>query len=129
MLDKYQPIATVAVRDIATAAKFYEDVLGLKRVANESGEAYSYAAGSVRLIVYRSQFAGTNQATAVTWSIESGVDELVKSLEAKGVTFEDYDMPHVRREGHIHVAGTQRVAWFKDPDGNIHALAQGANER
>ena len=129
MLSSQQPIATVAVRDLSAASKFYEEVLGLKRVAEESGEAYSYEAGGTRLIVYRSQFAGTNQATAVTWRIESDVDGLVRALEGKGVKFEDYDMPQIKREGHVHVAGTQRVAWFKDPDGNIHALAQGMNAR
>jgi catechol 2,3-dioxygenase-like lactoylglutathione lyase family enzyme len=129
MLSKYQPIATVAVRDLGAASQFYENVLGLKRASEESGEAYSYEAGPTHLLVYRSQFAGTNTATAVTWAIESGVDDLVKKLEGKGVKFEDYDMPQVKREGHVHVAGGQRVAWFKDPDGNIHALAQGSNAK
>jgi catechol 2,3-dioxygenase-like lactoylglutathione lyase family enzyme len=129
MLEKSQPLATVAVRDLAVASRFYENVLGLKRVGEEQGEAYTYEAGSGQLLVYHSQFAGTNQATAVTWIIASGVDELVKALEGKGVKFEDYDMPQVKREGHVHVGGNQRVAWFKDPDGNIHALAQGGNSR
>jgi hypothetical protein len=47
----------------------------------------------------------------------------VQQLKAKGITFEHYDMPGVTREGDIHVAGDMKVAWFKDPDGNILNIA------
>jgi hypothetical protein len=47
----------------------------------------------------------------------------VRTLKAKGVTFERYDMPNTRHEGDVHVAGDMRVAWFKDPDGNILSVA------
>ena len=47
------------------------------------------------------------------------VDNVVKGLRDRGVTFEHYDMPEVKREGDVHVAGPMRMAWFKDPDGNI----------
>ena len=40
-------------------------------------------------------------------------------IRDRGVTFEHYDMPGMTREGDVHVAGDMRVAWFKDPDGNI----------
>ncbi len=43
----------------------------------------------------------------------------VRNLDTKGVTFEHYDMPDMTHEGDVHVAGDMRVAWFKDPDGNI----------
>ena len=43
----------------------------------------------------------------------------MRALRAKGVTFEHYDMPGLKLEGDIHVAGPTKVAWFKDPDGNI----------
>jgi hypothetical protein len=71
------------------------------------------------LNVYRSQYAGTNRATAVTWLVGDDVEGVVRALKAKGVTFEHYDMPNMKREGDNHVAGDMKVAWFKDPDGNI----------
>jgi hypothetical protein len=77
------------------------------------------------LFVYESQYAGTNQATAVTWVVGNNVDEEVKTLRAKGVAFEHYDLPGTVREGDVHVAGDIRVAWFKDPDGNIHSVVSG----
>jgi hypothetical protein len=47
------------------------------------------------------------------------VEDIVRALKAKGVTFEHYDMPDMTRGGDVHVAGDMKVAWFKDPDGNI----------
>ena len=67
-----------------------------------------------------SDFAGTNKATAVTWSVDD-VPGAVKELKAKGVQFEHYDMPGLKLEGDVHVSldGAMKVAWFRDPDGNI----------
>ena len=72
--------------------------------------------------MYRSSFAGTNKATAVTWTVDD-IDDVVRTLKAKGVTFEHYDMPNTKHEGDVHVAGHMKVAWFKDPDGNILSVA------
>jgi hypothetical protein len=77
--------------------------------------------GNTRVLVYHSQYAGTNKATAATWMV-SDIESLVKDLKAKGVSFEHYDMPGVTRKGDIHLAGPLKNAWFKDPDGNIIAL-------
>jgi hypothetical protein len=49
----------------------------------------------------------------------------VRELKAKGVTFEHYNMPDTTREDDIHVAGNMKVAWFKDPDGNILNIING----
>jgi hypothetical protein len=82
------------------------------------GQAIAFKSGDTIVNVYRSSFAGTNKATAVTWAVDD-VDNVVRGLKAKGVTFEHYDLPDTRREGDVHVSGHIRVAWFKDPDGNI----------
>ncbi len=72
--------------------------------------------------MYVSRYAGLNKATAVTWPVGNELEEIVRALEAKGVTFEHYDMPGLKLEGDIHVGGDMKVAWFKDPDGNIMNL-------
>lgn len=69
--------------------------------------------------VYRSKYAGTNQATALTWVVGEDVESVVEALKAKGISFEHYDMPEIRREGDVHIGGNMKIAWFKDPDGNI----------
>jgi catechol 2,3-dioxygenase-like lactoylglutathione lyase family enzyme len=121
MLDDKEPIATVAVRDLAVARAFYADVLGL-RLREESSEVLTFVAGPFQLFVYRSQFAGTNQATAVTWAVGSEVDAIAAELGRRGVRFEHYDMPAARHEGDLHVFDGFKVAWFKDPDGNILSI-------
>lgn len=69
-----------------------------------------------------SEYAGTNKATAVTWVVGDELDDIARSLKAKGVVFERYDMPGMTREGDLHSHGDMNVAWFKDPDGNILSL-------
>ena len=121
MLKKSAAIATVAVKDIEAARAFYERTLGLEPVDESEPGVVTFRSGDSSLLVYESQFAGTNRATAVTWLL-ADVRGAVKDLEAKGVAFEHYDMPDTSRDGHVHVSGRIEVAWFKDPDGNIHAL-------
>jgi hypothetical protein len=74
------------------------------------------------LLVYRSDYAGTNQATAATWAVGDELDSVMDDLRSKGVSFEHYDLPGTTREGDVHILGDMRGAWFKDPDGNILAL-------
>jgi len=117
-----EAMATVAVRDLAKAKKFYEQTLGLTLTDQQEQEALTYQAGGTRLLVYRSQYAGSNQATATTWVVGSDMEKVVQSLKGKGVSFEHYNMPGMTLKGDIHVADRIKAAWFKDPDGNIHAL-------
>ena len=118
-------MATVAVRDVEAAAAFYEGVLGLERVETPEEGVSTYRAGGRELLVYASQHAGTNEATSVTWPVGSACRELVQTLAGRGVVFERYDMPGLTVEGDLHVAGDVVLAWFKDPDGNIHHLYGG----
>jgi catechol 2,3-dioxygenase-like lactoylglutathione lyase family enzyme len=123
MLSKYDAIATVAVKNLAAAKEFYEGTLGLKQIDAEGDEVAVYQNGDSRLNVYRSQFAGTNKATAVTWAVDD-VEGEVRELKSKGVAFEHYDMPELKLKGDVHVAdgADLKVAWFKDPDGNIFSI-------
>ena len=121
MLEHANPVATVAVRDLKAASRFYENTLGLTRSHTEGEGAIEYAANGSKLLVYESQFAGTNKATAVTW-VTDNVDDAVRRLKGKGVRFERYDIPDMSHDGDVHVAGDLRVAWFKDPEGNVHSL-------
>ena len=118
MLRNTDAIATLAVKDLGAAASFYERTLGLSRAAAEHDETLVFKSGNTRINVYRSSFAGTNKATALTWTVDD-VDDVVRTLKAKGVEFEHYDLPETRRQGDVHIAGDVKVAWFKDPDGNI----------
>jgi catechol 2,3-dioxygenase-like lactoylglutathione lyase family enzyme len=125
MLGDKDAVANLAVKNLKAAKKFYEDILGLKQVDAEGEELIVFKSGNSTINVYRSQYAGTNQATAVTWVVGKELDDIVRALKAKGVTFEHYDMPGMTRKGDVHVAGAMKVAWFKDPDGNILNIVGG----
>jgi catechol 2,3-dioxygenase-like lactoylglutathione lyase family enzyme len=112
-------MATIAVKDLAAAKKFYEGKLGLTPLEAEEEDVLTYQSGTATVLVYVSQFAGTNQATSCTWSVGDEFDNIMKALKAKGVVFEHYDMPGMALQGDAHVAGDFKGAWFKDPDGNI----------
>jgi len=121
MLGGHDVGATLAVDDFDAAKSFYEGTLGLTPVM-EMGDSAVYQAGNSRLLVYVSEFAGTNQATAATWAVGDQLDAVIAALRAKGVAFEHYDLPDTEHEGDVHVMGEMRGAWFKDPAGNIIGL-------
>ena len=125
MLGDSEAMATVAVTDLDRARRFYEGVLGLRPTPNQEPGTAAYQTGRSILLVYPSHYAGTNRATAATFRVGNKVDAIVKDLRAKGMTFEHYELPDTKLEGDIHVSGHRRLAWLKDPDGNVLAFANG----
>ena len=121
MLASTDAIATIAVKKIEPARKFYEGTLGLKPMPTEQTGVQGYKSGNSSVLVYESQYAGTNKATAATWTVQN-LEGVVRDLKAKGVRFEHYDFPGATRQGDVHGTGKTKAAWFKDPDGNILAL-------
>jgi catechol 2,3-dioxygenase-like lactoylglutathione lyase family enzyme len=124
VLGDHEAMATIAVKNLDVARKFYEGTLGLKRTPSSEKGVQGYKSGTANLLVYESQFAGTNKATALTWGVKE-LDAMVRELKEKGVQFEHYDFPGATRTGDIHGTGRTKAAWFKDPDGNILALVSG----
>jgi catechol 2,3-dioxygenase-like lactoylglutathione lyase family enzyme len=123
MLADSEAMATIAVRDLKKAKQFYEEVVGLKPDGEQNEGGARYRSGNSHVFVYESRYAGTNQATAATWVV-SDAEEVVRALKANGVVFEHYNLPGLTRQGDLHVAGSFKGAWFKDPDGNIlHVLS------
>jgi catechol-2,3-dioxygenase len=122
MLEKFDAVATIAVKDIGVATNFYERTLGLSRIPTGEQGVQMFKSGDSRILVYESAYAGTNKATAATWTVGGDIKNVVAGLAAKGVRFEHYDLPGTTREGDVHVTGTIKAAWCKDPDGNILAL-------
>lgn len=121
MFENTDAMATVAVKDVSSASRFYEETLGLKPQPVQEPQVRAYKTGNSQILVYQSSFAGTNKATAATWAVDN-VEKVVETLKAKGVKFEHYDMPGITRQGDIHISGKRKNAWFKDPDGNIFSV-------
>jgi len=126
MLGKADATPMIAVKDLDRARRFYEDTLGLKE-KDSWGEGVTLESGDTRLNLYRSQFAGTNKATALTFDVDD-IDKEVGELKEKGIFFERYDLPGLRQQGDLYVGeGGFKTAWFKDPDGNILSLIEGGD--
>ena len=125
MLADKDAMATIAVKDLEAAKKFYGGTLGLKQDGPDNPEVVTYKSGNATIVVYRSEFAGTNKATSATWGVGSEMETIVKTLKDAGVPFKHYDMPGLTREGEIHFAGSFKAAWFTDPDGNILHINSG----
>jgi len=66
MLNDTNAVATIAVKNLETARKFYHDTLGLKEARLEDNEVIVFTSGQSLINVYRSHFAGTNKATVLT---------------------------------------------------------------
>ena len=124
MIGTTDPTPMIAVKDLDRARAFYEDTLGLTTIDNLGKEVVSMKSGDTRIDVYRSDFAGTNKATALSFNVEDIASE-VRDLKDKGVMFEQYDMDGLTRDGDIYKTEGMKTAWFKDPDGNILSLIEG----
>src|SRR3990170_133303 len=124
MLRKADATPMIAVKDLDRARKFYEETLGLDAKEEMDGEVLTVSSGSTPITVYRSEFAGTNKATALTFAVDD-IEAEVRDLKEKGVFFEQYDVPGLEKHGDLYVAEGMKTTWFKDPDGNILSLFEG----
>ncbi len=125
MLGNSVPTPMIAVKDVSRARAFYGETLGLEAVDAMGDEMVTMKSGTTKLSVYRSEYAGTNKATALTFPVDDITAE-VRDLKDKGVMFEHYDVDGLSRDGDVYSGEGMKTAWFKDPDGNILSLFEGA---
>lgn len=121
MLSQSTIVATIAVKNLATAREFYEGTLGLT-LAAERTDGVMYKSGDGKLFLYESSNGGQNPATSAAWGVDD-VEACVEELKSKGVSFERYEDMPVEWQGHIAVSDDLKSAWFKDPDGNILSVS------
>ena len=129
-LSSYRLDVQVAVRDMARSAAFYEEKLGLSaRRSGADGSKVYAVGGDSSMVVYPSpETAGTSSATLASWQVDD-VEQTVEELTSKGVTFEHYEGVlesgfdySTDERGVSPRAGGGKVAWFKDPDGNLFSI-------
>jgi catechol 2,3-dioxygenase-like lactoylglutathione lyase family enzyme len=124
MLGKADATPMIPVTDLDRARRFYEETLGLKTKDEWGGEGFTLESGDTLVNVYKSEFAGTNKATALTFEVDDAEKE-VRELKEKGIFFEKYDLPGLTQQGDLYVGEKDfKTAWFKDPDGNILSLVE-----
>jgi predicted enzyme related to lactoylglutathione lyase len=123
MLQQAPMYAYIPAKDLARARKFYEETVGLKpKQEIAGGITYEFGKGTA-CFLYPTPNAGTSKASQAFWQVED-VEREVRELKARGVQFEDYDMPGMKMENGIATGGGAKAAWFKDSEGNTLALIQ-----
>lgn len=123
MLQKSPMYAYIPVKDVERARQFYEQKLGFKPKDEVAGGVVYEFGQHTACFLYPTPNAGTSKASQAFWQVED-VEREVQELRARGVKFEDYDLPGMKTRDGILEAGGARTAWFKDPDGNIMAIVQ-----
>ncbi len=114
--------AYIPVSNVSRARKFYEDLVGLKPREEYAGGVI-YECGGAEVFMYPTPNAGTSKASQVYWQVDD-VEAEVADLKARGIKFEEYDMPGMTMKNSIATAGGAKTAWFKDTEGNILAVSQ-----
>src|SRR5689334_7490180 len=123
MLQKSPIYVYIPAKELKRARNFYETTLGLKTKEEYAGGViYEFARGTA-FFMYPTPNAGTSQASQAFWQVDD-VEREVTELKARGVVFEEYDIPGVKMQNSIATAGGAKTAWFKDTEGNILAVSQ-----
>ena len=110
------------VTDVDRATRFYEKSLGLELTGtNEEGSALFAVGSDAQLVLLPRPESRPSESTAMSFEVDDIAAE-IRDLEDRGVAFEDYDLPGLTTEDHVCEFGTEKAAWFKDPDGNVLCL-------
>jgi predicted enzyme related to lactoylglutathione lyase len=116
------PLTTILpVLDLARARAFYEQKLGLRGGRSKPDGKYEYPVGNGALALFQRSSATKADHTAVSFAVRD-INAAIRELESRGVTFHDYDLPGLKTVEHVCVLGSEKAAWFSDPEGNILCL-------
>lgn len=122
-LSSYKIVAFLTIVDVARAKEFYRDKLGLKLISEEPPYALVFDANGIMLRLGMGKERPPVTGTVLGWQVPNAISA-VAALKESGISFEHYD--HVKQDANgIWTAPTgAKVAWFKDPDGNILSISE-----
>lgn len=119
MLSDFDAIPVLAVTDLQRARDWYEGTLGFTS-QGDAVEGVMYSTRTGGFLVYPSGFAGTNQATAISFQVPADrFDAEVADLRDRGIELQTFEVPEGTWQDGVLVSGDMKAAWFADPDGNI----------
>jgi catechol 2,3-dioxygenase-like lactoylglutathione lyase family enzyme len=128
MLVQHTPHAVIAASDLERSREFYERVLGFTGGESTPG-GHLYPVGAGFVMVYQTQYAGTNEATALGFTLDSDAfDAEVDGLRNAGVEFDTFDLDGVTWQDGVAHMGAASAVWFRDPDGNSIAVSSQISE-
>lgn len=119
----HAPATTILpVRDLERARDFYQQRLGLKPVGLQQDGKFLFTLGDGGTLALFPKPEGTKaEHTALSFRVDD-IGAEIRALKAAGVVFEDYDLPGFKTTEHVCVLGSEKAAWFKDPEGNFLCL-------
>lgn len=125
MLSDLKVAATIPASDLSRAMRFYAEVLGLEPAVVTPTGVY-YRCKDSWFFLYPTVYAGTARHTLLGWEAED-LESEVEELRARGVVFEEYDLPGLKTVNGIAEMQGERAAWFKDSEGNILSISKVKN--
>jgi catechol 2,3-dioxygenase-like lactoylglutathione lyase family enzyme len=122
MLGNQNIVAFAPTTDFERARAFYEGILGL-RFKHEDGVALVLDANGIMLRIAKVPVFEPARFTILGWEVQ-GIHDVVAKLTARGLVFEQFGLPNQDEAGVWTAPTGDKVAWFKDPDGNILSLSE-----
>ncbi len=115
--------ASLPAADLERAKRFYAEKLGLTPESELPGGLWYRCGGDTRFSVFTSRGEASGTHTQAMWLVED-VESAVAALKARGVVFEEYEMPSLKTVNSIATVGPGKGAWFQDSEGNLLSLVQ-----
>ena len=116
------PVTTMLpVKILERAREFYVGKLGLEPEGLAADGKFLLRANGTTLALFPKAEGTKAEHTAVSFKVDD-IGAAIRDLKARGVTFADYDLPGFKTVGHVCVLGSEKAAWFQDPEGNILCL-------
>jgi catechol 2,3-dioxygenase-like lactoylglutathione lyase family enzyme len=130
MLEGCEVATRIPVRDLKRARRFYSEKLGLEPVEERPG-GLRYRGGNAHFALFESAGEASGSHTQMGWEV-TDIESTVAALRARGVVFEEYDLPGLRTvNGIAEIVGNypskglgEKGAWFRDSEGNLLGLGQ-----
>jgi catechol 2,3-dioxygenase-like lactoylglutathione lyase family enzyme len=109
------------VKDMSRARRFYESQLGLQPLGEKPDGKFVYRCGGAEIALFPKAEGTKAEHTALSFRVDD-IRAAIRELEGRGVVFADYDLPGLKTVEHVCVLGSEKAAWFQDPEGNILCL-------
>lgn len=109
------------VKDLARARRFYEQALGLEAGTARPDGKFVYRCGGTEIALFPKAEGTKAEHTAISFKV-ADIGSAIAELKDRGVRFADYDYPGLKTVEHVCVLGSEKAAWFEDPEGNILCL-------
>jgi catechol 2,3-dioxygenase-like lactoylglutathione lyase family enzyme len=123
VLGKYNIIGFVTIVDVERAKEFYRDTLGLRLVSEEPPFALVFDANGIMLRLGMGKERPPVPGTVLGWQVPD-ITVAAADLAQAGIRFERYDFMKQNELGVWTAPTGAKVAWFKDPDGNLLSISE-----